>query len=208
MAIAFSHIHSGQRPTAGMSSMSSPTPPSVATCVSTVRMRELSTQRAEMQHRRDADGLHDLAQAGAGGVEDLGAQVAGLGAGGGGAAGDHHQHVAGDEALDQLDDALVLGHARVVAADDAGEAADAAGDDGVVERPEGAAVEAALHVVEVLVREAGDQRSRWYVGDVDRAAVGVVVDRHAHDLAGGLGGAVLVELDVRRRPVSWPSATS
>ena len=43
MAIAFSHIHSGQRPTAGRSSMSSPRPPSVATCVSTVRMRELST---------------------------------------------------------------------------------------------------------------------------------------------------------------------
>ena len=44
MATAFSHIHSGQSPTAGRSSMSSPRPPSVATWVSTVRMRELSTQ--------------------------------------------------------------------------------------------------------------------------------------------------------------------
>ena len=122
---------------------------------------------AEVQHRRDADGLHDLAQAGAGVVEDLGAQVAGLGAGVGGAAGHHDHDVVGDEALDHLDDALVLGDAHVVAADDAGEAAHAAGDDGVVERPERAAVEAALHVVEVLVAEAGDERL-VVVGDVDR----------------------------------------
>ena len=151
----------------------------------------------EVEHRRDADGLHDLAQAGAGVVEDLGAQVAGLGAGGGRAAGHHDHDVVGDEALDHLDDALVLGDAHVVAADDAGEAAHAAGDDGVVERPERAAVEAALHVVEVLVAEAGDERL-VEVGDVDGTAVGVVGDRHAHDLAGRLGGAVLVELDVRR----------
>ena len=150
-----------------------------------------------MEHRRDADRLHDLAQAGAGVVEDLGAQVAGLGAGGGGAAGHDDHDVVGDEALDHLDDALVLGDAHVVAADDAGEAADAAGDDGVVERPERAAVEAALHVVEVLVAEAGDERL-VVVGDVDRAAVRVVGDGHAHDLAGRLRGAVLVELDVRR----------
>ena len=152
---------------------------------------------AQVQHRRDADGLHDLAQAGAGVIEDLGAQVAGLGAGGGGAAGDHDHDVVGDEALDHLDDALVLGDAHVVAAHDAGQAAHAAGDDGVVERAERAAVEAALHVVEVLVAEAGDQRL-VVVGDVDGAAVGVVGDRHAHDLAGRLGGAVLVELHVDR----------
>ena len=143
---------------------------------------------AEVQHRRDADGLADLAQAGAGVVEDLGAQVAGLGAGGGGAAGDHDHDVVGDEALDHLDDALVLGDAHVVAADDAGEAADAAGDDGVVERPERAAVEAALHVVEVLVAEAGDERL-VVVGDVDRAAVGVVVDGHARRSRGRVSGA-------------------
>ena len=98
---------------------------------------------------------------------------------------DHHQDVVGDEALDHLDDALVLRDAHVVAADDGGHAADAAGDDGVVERPERAAVEAALHVVDVLVGEAGDE-GLVVVGDVDGAAVGVVVDRHAHDLAGGL----------------------
>ena len=45
--------------------------------------------------------------------------------------------------------------------------------------------------------EAGDERL-VVVGDVDGAAVGVVGDRHAHDLAGGLGGAVLVELHVHR----------
>ena len=177
--------------------MSSPRPPSVATCVSTVRMRELSTQEprcstggmpmASMTSRRPGPAC----------VEDLGAQVAGLGAGGGGAAGDDDHDVVGDEALDHLDDALVLRDAHVVAADDAGQAADAAGDDGVVERAERAAVEAALHVVEVLVAEAGDQRL-VVVGDVDGAAVGVVGDRHAHDLGGGLGGAVLVELHVHR----------
>jgi hypothetical protein len=100
-------------------------------------------------------------------------------------------------ALDHLDDALVLRDAHVVAADDAGQAAHAAGDHGVVERAERAAMEAALHVVEILVAEAGDQRL-VVVGDVNRAAVGVVGDRHAHDLAGGLGGAVLVELHVHR----------
>ena len=46
------------------------------------------------------------------------------------------------------------------------------------------------------MREAGDQRL-VVVGDVDGAAVGVVVDRQAHDLAGGLEGVVLVELDVQ-----------
>ena len=150
-----------------------------------------------MQHRRDADGLHDLAQAGAGVVEDLGAEVAGLGAGVRSAAGDHDHDVVGDEALDHLDDALVLGDAHVVAAHDAGQTAHAAGDDGVVERAERTAVEATLHVVEVLVAEAGDQRL-VEVRDMHGAAAGIVGDCHAHDLVGGLGGAVLVELDVGR----------
>ncbi len=59
-----------------------------------------------------------------------------------------------------------------------------------------AAVGASQHVVDVFVREAGDQVFA-HLRDVGRAAVLVVVDGGLEDLLGNRQGIVLIELDVR-----------
>ena len=132
---------------------------------------------AHVQDRRHAGGLAHLGEAGAGVLEHLGGQVAVLARGVGGAAGDHHEDVVLDEVLDEVDDALVLRHLGVVAADDGRDALDLAVDDVVVQRHEALAEGATQHVADVLVREAGDDRA-LDVGDVDvlGPAVLVVVD--------------------------------
>jgi hypothetical protein len=73
--------------------------------------------------------------------------------------------------------------ARVVAADDSSHTADPPGHDRVVERPEGSPVRAAQHVIDVLVRKAGDQILA-YVWDLSSAPVLVIVDGILQDLFG------------------------
>ena len=79
-----------------------------------------------MQHRRHADRLADLAQALAGLVHASGVSRPYLAPPMAAQPVLDHQHVVGDEFLHQLMMRLVLGHTGVVAADDAGDAADAA----------------------------------------------------------------------------------
>ena len=76
----------------------------------------------------------------------------------GGAARLDHEHVVLDQLAAQEIMQAVLGDAGIVAARQADHTPDAAGDDGVVQRPEGAAVLSALHVLDIFVGKAGDHR--------------------------------------------------
>ena len=68
-------------------------------------------------------------------------------------------------------------------------------DHGVVQRAEGASVETAQGVVDVLVGEAGYQMVDLF-GDARLLTIGEVINPHLDDLFGDLQGAMLVELDV------------
>ena len=70
---------------------------------------------------------------------------------------------------------IVLLATRVITADDGGHTTNAAGHDGVVQRPEGGPVAAAQHVIDIFVRETGDQLLAR-VGDLGIAAIGIIVD--------------------------------
>ena len=138
MASAFSLIHSGARPTAGMSLMSSPRPPSVAICDRTVRMRLLSTQ----EPRCSTGGMPMVSQIsrrpGPTSIEPrLAEEVAVLAGGDGAAARGDDQDVVLQELGDDVHVRLVLRQAGVVAAHVGRDAAEAAGRDGLVQRPEG-----------------------------------------------------------------------
>jgi len=151
-----------------------------------------------MQHRRDAHRLADFAQARPHLLQPgFAEQQAHLGAGDGPAARLDDQHILAQKLLRDVGVQVVVLAARVVAADDGRHAANTPGHDGVVERAEGGAVAAAEHVVDVLVREAGNQVFA-HVGDVRLAAILVIVNRLAQDLLGDGQRLVLVELDMRR----------
>jgi len=82
-----------------------------------------------VQHRRDADRLTHLAQAGPRLGHEFGPQIAVLGGARGGATRHHHQDVVLDEFAHDAHDPRIMGHPGVVAAHDARQAADAAGHD-------------------------------------------------------------------------------
>ena len=96
-------------------------------------MRLLSTQEHQVQHRRDADRLADLAQAGADLVQaSFAEQVAVLACRDGAAAGGDNEDVVLQQLGDDLHVDLVLRHTGVVAAHVGCHAADATGGDGLV----------------------------------------------------------------------------
>ena len=151
-----------------------------------------------MQDRRDADGLADFAQAGAGVLERrLRRQPAALARGDRRTAGLEHQDVLLEQRRGQIVGVFIGLRFRVVAADDADDAADAAGDDRVVERPERGPVGAAEHVLDGIDAEAGDHLLLG-LGDEDLVGIAVleVVDRALDDRLGRAQAIVLVEAHV------------
>ena len=137
-----------------------------------------------MQHGRHADRFANLAQPGSGDFQRrLGGHIALLGAGDGAAAGLDHQDVVAEELGHDVAVKRVVGHPRVIAADVGDDAADTALHDGIVERTEGSPVNTTQGVVDVFVREAGNDVA-LDIGNGNLAALGEAIAGYAHDLFG------------------------
>jgi hypothetical protein len=154
---AFSLIHSGAMPTPGMSLMSSPSPPSVAISVRTVRMRDCPRTNpyaapAGCQSLRTPRASRDRHT-----PSPLRREQAVLGIRERAATGLDHQDVVLQEFLDDVVVALVVRDARIVAPNDAGNAAQTTLHHRIVERAERAAQSTAQHIADVLVRKTGHQ---------------------------------------------------
>ena len=104
----------------------------------------------------------------------------------------------------------VLANAGIVAARKPDNAADTAGDDGIVQRPVGTPVLPALHVFNVLVGEPGDHICRFDVGrsNIFFLAVREIIDRETNDLLGDDPGHDAHHIQYERRPSSCPWASS
>ena len=198
MATAFSLIHSGAAPATGRSRQIFAQAAFGQNVGGSHQDAAVVHARSHVQHRRNADRFADFAQRRARlGQRGFRGQQTRLGAGDGGATGLEHQHIALDQLLGQGDVTVIGNHLGIAATHDADHAADAAIDDGIIQRAEGRAEAATQHVEDGLVGEAGHQFHRL-IGDVHPAliTIRVVVDGFA-DQVGGLLVAVLhVEFDL------------